>query len=182
MLARLLPEEPTAEFHYFSDVPEDAWYAPSVNRLAALGVIYGKGDHIFDPDAPITRAGFAAMTMRFFEAIGGQTGKAGCLSGFPDVPADYWAADVIQTAKERGWLQGRSDGLFYPNDPITRAESVVVLNRVLERKADRAYVTARLAELRTFVDVDPAHWAWYDILEASNSHTALLEEQEIWSR
>ena len=83
---------------------------------------------------------------------------------------------------DMGWLRGDPDGLFRPADPVTRAEGVVILNRVLGHRADRAYITVHLAELRTFADVDPAHWAWYDILEAANSHTAYLKEQELWSR
>ena len=182
MIARLLPEEKTTEPLYFSDVPENAWYAPSVERLAALGVIHGKGDNIFDPGAPTTRAEFTAMAVRFFEAIGGQMKEDTHSSGFLDVPEGHWATSVIRAAAAMGWLRGGPDGLFRPEEPITRAESVAILNRVLERRTDRSYVMAHLTELRTFVDVDSTHWAWYDILEAANSHTAHLKEQEIWSR
>ena len=56
-----------------------------------------------------------------------------------------------------GWLQSGSDSLFPPEEPVIRAKSVVIANRVLERQADRAYIVAHLAELKTFEDVDPAH-------------------------
>ena len=61
---------------------------------------------------------------------------------------------------------------FDPDNPITRAEGVVALNRILGRKPDYRYITEHLHQLNTFTDVDPGHWAWYDILEAANDHIA----------
>lgn len=136
IFARLLPEENAAESLSFSDVPENAWYALSVERLAALGIICGKDDYNFDPDAPASRAEFTAMATRFFEAVGCQMEENAHFSGFRDIPEEHWAASVIQTAKGMGWLRGDPDGLFRPEDSISRAESAAVLNRVLERRAD----------------------------------------------
>lgn len=176
MLARLMEESlPSAADGSFEDVPADAWYAEAVNRLAAAGVVRGRTARTFAPQAEITRAEFAALAARIFPTGGAQRDRA-----FPDVPASHWAAEEIGAAEALGWIQGYPDGAFRPDAPITRAEAVAVLNRVLGRQADRTYLEENLADLRTFPDVGPDYWAWYDVLEAANSHGAHMDGQEIW--
>ena len=69
-----------------------------------------------------------------------------------------------------GWLSGYSDGTFRPNNPITRAEVAVITNRMLGRSADEAYINSHLLDIQQFTDLGLPHWAFYDIMEAANTH------------
>ena len=185
IFARLLAEKHektlSTKKHVFIDVPADAWYADQVDYLASLGVVCGRCDDCFAPNDPITRAEFTAMAVRAFGTYTGQAGNMLKYTVFLDIPDGHWAAGAIQSAAELGWFSGDENGLFHPDDPILRAEGITVLNRILQRQADQAYITIHLTELKTFTDIDPNHWAWYDIMEAANNHTA-SGQQESWSR
>lgn len=142
----------------FQDVPADFWCAEAVNTLATLGIVNGMTDEIFDPNKPITRAQFVAICARFADATAeGET--------FTDVPESHWAYDYISTGSGFGWVNGVGGGAFDPNAPITRAQAVAIVNRMLCRIADRAAVDA--LEEQFYHDVADHHWAWYDIGEAS---------------
>lgn len=148
----------------FTDVAEDAWYAPAVNALASLGIINGVGEDTFAPDRAITRAEFTAMAMRFTDVD-----VAGA-NPFSDVPADAWYQEYVVDASELGWIGGYPDGTFRPDQTINRAEVTTIVNRMLGRVADEAYVDAHQEELAQFSDVVKAHWAYYQIVEATNAH------------
>lgn len=155
---RLLRTVEPTEAAPFADVPAGAWYAEAVNTLASLGIVKGMSDTEFAPNAPITRAQFVAICARFADTqVSGHT--------FADVSGDHWAKDYISTAAAFGWVNGVSDTEFAPDRSITRAEAAAIVNRVLARSADRGYIDS-LTELR-YEDVQSAHWAWYDINEAS---------------
>ena len=62
------------------------------------------------------------------------------------------------------------DGTFGPNNTITRAEVTTIVNRMLDRSADEDYVDSHTASLRQFTDLADTHWAYYDIMEATNTH------------
>lgn len=128
-------------------------------------------------DTIITRAEFTAVVVGLF---GTPEGERMVETPFSDIPVDHWAIGAIQRATALGWLQGNEAGLSRLDTPITRAEAVVMLNRVLNRQPDRAYIDAHATELRTFTDVGANHWAWYDILEATNGHDAFPGQQEAW--
>ena len=99
---------------------------------------------------------------------------------FNDVRASYWAASYIDDAAGYGWITGYEDGSFRAANRITRAEVVTIVNRVLDREPDTAYLGKNLALMTTFSDVPKTHWAWYYVLEAANTHTAILGENETW--
>uniref|UniRef100_UPI0013DD99B1 S-layer homology domain-containing protein n=1 Tax=Agathobaculum sp. Marseille-P7918 TaxID=2479843 RepID=UPI0013DD99B1 len=148
----------------FSDVPSDAWYAKAVNTLASLGMINGVGDNKYEPDRSITRAEFTAIAMRFAELpTGGE-------NSFSDVTQNDWFYDVVVGSIQYGWITGYPDGTFRPNATITRAEVTTITNRMLGRSADEAYVDGHAADLRQFSDLSKTHWAYYDIMEATNAH------------
>lgn len=157
---RLLREEyaKVAQTKSFNDVPADFWCADAVNTLATLGIVNGMTDEIFDPNKPITRAQFVAICARFADvSIEGED--------FHDVPETHWAYDYISTGSGFGWVNGVGGGAFDPNAPITRAQAVAIVNRMLCRIADRATIDA--LEEQFYHDVADHHWAWYDIGEAS---------------
>lgn len=147
----------------FSDVPEDAWYARAVNTLASMGVVAGVGGEKFRPEAPITRAEFVAMAGQFAHPV-----EAGGMT-FPDVQGDDWFYEAVQSAVWYGWISGYPDGSFGPEQPMTRAQAAAILNRMLGRSADRAFL-AEDHGLREFRDVSKSHWAYFDICEAANGH------------
>ena len=63
----------------------------------------------------------------------------------------------------------------------TRAEVVAIVNRLLGRRADEAYIDANTRRLNTFSDMDEGHWAYYDVMEAANTHTANVGEEKNWN-
>ena len=148
----------------YSDVAPDAWCAEAVRVMSALGIVTGYSDGTFRPNDPITRAQFAVIAMRFTDVI------APVGQGFSDVPATAWYYDEVMGAAGFGWLSGYSDGTFRPNNPITRAEVSVIVNRMLGRSADEAYINSHLLKIQQFTDLGLPHWAFYDIMEAANSH------------
>lgn len=165
----------------FTDIPDNAWYSGYVRYLSNFGVVYGRGNDTFDPDASITRAEFTAMAVRFFEAYGdGDAELMKQYSGFKDVSTGYWAAEYIQEAALRGWIAGYGDGTFRADRYITRAEVVTIVNRLLGHHADEAYISANYRRLNTFSDMSEGHWAYYDVMEAANTHTANVGEEKNW--
>ena len=178
MFYNLLLERTPAAPAGFSDVPAGMWYEDAVNALSALGVMHGDGRGRFLPEQTITRAEFAAAAVRFAgEAAEGRT-------RFADVGEKDWFFAPVMSAAALGWITGYDGGVFCPDIPISRSEAAAIVNRMLGRSADRAYADSRAGELRRFPDVTANHWAYYDILEASNGHDYYLDQDgaEIWSR
>ena len=115
----------------FPDVKSDQWYAEAVETLAGLGILSGYEDGTFAPGHDITRAEFVSIAMAFstLDTIGD--------SSFSDVKDSFWAADAINSAAAQGWISGFGDGTFAPNSPVTRAQAVSILNKMLGRTARR---------------------------------------------
>lgn len=179
MFARLLTEQIEADKTYsntFSDVPKGYWAANYIGYMQQFGIITGYSDGSFRPDAPVTRAEFAAIASRFEKLTEGS-------KSFTDVSDTYWAARYINFAATRGWVTGYSDGTFKPENTITRAEVAAVTCRLLERSADQTYIRSHLKELRTFSDMTESHWAYWYAMEAANGHDYTKSGgSENWSR
>ena len=167
MFARLLTEQMEANKSYpasFSDVTSAHWAANYIGYMEQFGIVRGYSDGTFRPNAPITRAEFAAICCRFEKLTDGT-------AAFTDVPASHWAAKSIAYAATRGWVTGYADGTFKPGNNITRAEVAAVTCRLLERNADKEYIRAHLKELpRVFADMNEQHWAYWYAMEAANGH------------
>ena len=167
MFARLLTEQMEANKSYpasFSDVTSAHWAANYIGYMEQFGIVRGYSDGTFRPNAPITRAEFAAICCRFEQLTDGA-------ATFTDVPASHWAAKSIAYAAKRGWVTGYADGTFKPGSNITRAEVAAVTCRLLERSADEAYIRAHLKEMpRVFADMNEQHWAYWYAMEAANGH------------
>ena len=179
MFARLLTEQIDAAKTYpntFTDVPSTHWAADYIGYMQQFGIVMGFNDGSFRPDAPVTRAQFAAIASRFEKLTAGS-------KSFTDVPSTHWAAKYINFAATRGWVTGYSDGTFKPENPISRAEVAAVTCRLLERSADQSYIRSHMSELRTFNDMAEDHWAYWYAMEAANSHDyTKTGGSEIWSR
>ena len=187
IFARLLAEKkeekiPAAAYTRFRDVPFASWYSGYVQYLGGYGVVVGRTGGVFAPDAPITRAEFTAMAVRFLAAYG--TEKTALFNDyfFYDVAASDWSASYIQEAALHGWVIGYGDGTFRGEVPISRAEAVTLVNRLLEREADEAYIEKNLRNLYTFVDLSKHHWAYLAVMEAANAHTAKSSNPETWNK
>ena len=162
---RLLTED--SRGHYWSqsnsygDVDAGAWYNNAVSTLSNAGILYGKPGNLFDPDASITRAEFAAIAVRFF---GGEYEGE---DQFSDI-GGHWASNEINRAYMNDLVKGYTDGTFRPDNDITRAEAITIINRVLERAPHKDYL---LDDMITWPDnTDTAKWYYADVQEATNSH------------
>lgn len=166
---RLLKEDVrdrvTSDVNDFSDVASGDWFNVTVSSLAQMGVIAGYEDGSFRPNAPITRAEFAAIATRFF-AERGVTYNEGL---FADITGDEWFADVVAAAADRGLLGGYPDGTVRPNATITRAESCAVVNRTLDRRPDAKHLLPA-GEMRVWPDNPADGWYYADMQEATNGH------------
>ena len=146
----------------FRDVPDDAWYAMAVLTLDKAGVITDSDDGSFRPYEPITRAELAVMAAQFCTI----TGRIPAAS-FEDVPVSYWAADEIALVEYAGWIEGY-EGKFYPDDHLSRAEAMTIVNRMLQRGAEDENM---LPGMLTWVDnANPDIWYYDAIQEATNAH------------
>lgn len=188
IFARLLAEKngdtiSTAANTRFTDIPAHAWYSGYAKYLNNNGVTYGKSKTIFAPDDAITRAEFTTLAVRFFDVYGdGDAEIMEQYKGFNDVSDGYWAAAYIKAAAKHGWINGYGDGSFRADDEINRAEVVTIVNRLLGREADADYIADNLRKMNTFPDVSRKHWAYYAVMEAANTHTAILGDSESWSK
>lgn len=160
----------------FEDVPENAWYATPVNTLASLGIISGVGDNRFEPDRSITRAEFTALAMKF--TVGAEKEE----NIFSDVKPTDWFYEAVTGSIQFGWINGYGDGTFRPNNTITRAEVTAIVNKMLGREGDQAFIQQHQEELKRFTDVTSAHWAYHHIVEATNEHDYTKQgDCEKWS-
>ena len=161
----------------FSDVPDGAWYADAVETLASLGMFTGYPDGTFHPNSTITRAEFAAAALSFAD----MAPSARC--SFPDVSAQDWFYPYVASAAEYGWIGGYPDGTYRPNSNITRAEVTIIVNNMLGRVADQSYIDQNPDQIVHFGDLLDQHWAYYSIMEATNSHEYEWDaREEIWLR
>lgn len=179
MFARLLTEQIEADKTYsstFNDVAKGCWAANYIGYMQQFGIVTGYTDGSFRPNAPVTRAEFAAIASRFEKLTQGS-------KSFTDVPDTHWAVKYINFAATRGWVTGYADGTFKPEHSITRAEVAAVTCRLLERSADQTYIRSHIGELRTFADVTESHWAYWYTMEAANGHDYTKSGgSENWSR
>ncbi len=81
----------------FADVGAGDWYNTAISTMAELGILRGRTPDTFVPNAPITRAEFAAICARF------DTGENAGGATFPDL-AGHWAKEEVERAVSLGWI------------------------------------------------------------------------------
>ena len=155
----------------YSDVKDTDWCNNAISTLSNMGILKGYEDGTFHPNAPVTRAEFAAIAARFSD------GAADDYATFSDVPNDYWASKEIAKAAKLGWIKGYKDGTFRPTNNITRAEVMTLVNRVLERGVDEEGLTEDAIQWAD--NLDKSAWYYYDVQEATNSHEYARTDREI---
>ncbi|WP_288961530.1 S-layer homology domain-containing protein [uncultured Peptoniphilus sp.] len=153
----------TSQATKFSDASDD-WYSKAVNYVVGKGLISGYPNGTFKPNDSITRAEFAQMISGYIK-----NEKAGS-SDFQDVK-DHWAKDAIDKLYGNKNVTGYPDGSFKPNAKITRAEAVTILNSVFNRNTNKSSLNnVNTSSLNKFSDVNEGFWAYYNILDAANTH------------
>ncbi|WP_145336704.1 S-layer homology domain-containing protein, partial [Paenibacillus xylanexedens] len=150
----------------FADVAATHWAASEIQKAQAAGIMNGLSDTAFAPEGSITRAQMAKIAYRWLQKQ--QTNAASTsptapevAASFTDVAADLWAADAIAYVQSAGLMTGYSDGTFKPNNKLTRAEAVKVLNVLFKRTPLTGVATP------SFSDVPATHWAYADIEAAA---------------
>ena len=167
--------------------------------------IVGYPDGTFRYNNHLTRGETAAVFARLLAAHNGDTIGQTARTPYKDVNSHDWYAgyvnyldrygiltgyeddtfrpnEFIRTAAEKGWINGYEDMTFRGEKDITRAEAVAVVNRLLEREADKDFLEKYHQNITIFSDMkDKSHWAYYDVIEATNSHYGNYEDgKEIW--
>ena len=163
---RLLTEDVrtanSTQSNSLSDVSRGQWFNHAISTLSSMGIVKGNPDGTFDPDAPITRAEFAAIAARFDDKNTNNT------SNFSDI-ASHWAKDEISVAANKGWINGYPDSTFRPDQYITRAEAMTLVNRVLNRLPEKS--EDLLDDMIKWPDnADASVWYYLAVQEATNSH------------
>ena len=155
-------DENLTKTNRYSDVAATSWYNTAVSTLSSMGIITGYPDGTFRPNAAITRAEFAAIAARF-DHDGDKTAAK-----FSDI-ASHWAKDEISIAYNNGWITGYPDGTFGPQRDITRAETMALVNRVLNRQPETE--DDLLPNMTVWTDnANPKAWYYLAVQEATNSH------------
>ena len=165
ILFRLLTDSSRSAYwsqsNSYSDVSGSGWYNNAISTLSSAGIVNGYPDGTFRPDAPVTRAELAAMVSRFGNLQGGGV-------NFTDVSSDHWAYAYIVSAASKGWVLGYPDGTFKPDQFISRAETVTLINRVLGR--DKLDDASFHADMKVWPDNTSGTWYYSAVQEATNSH------------
>lgn len=153
----------TSQATKFSDASDD-WYSKAINYVVGKGLISGYPNGTFKPNESITRAEFAQMISGYVK------NEKTSSSDFKDVK-DHWAKDAIDKLYGNKNVNGYPDGSFKPNAKITRAEAVTILNSVFNRNTNKSSLNnVNTSSLNKFSDVNEGFWAYYNILDAANSH------------
>ena len=176
---RLLTDETrnanSTKSNSYSDVAAGAWYNHAVSTLSAMGIVKGSNGK-FNPNAPITRAEFAAIAARFDDKANTTT------ADFSDI-ASHWAKNEISAASNNGWITGYPDGTFRPDNKITRAEAMTLVNRVLKRLPETEE-DLHDDMIKWSDNSDVSQWFYLDVQEATNSHYYQNKENkfEKWTK
>lgn len=118
----------------FPDVPNNYWASCDIDKLAMNDVVVGYPDRMFKPSKNISRAEFATMIVKGFN----KDSYHGTERLFNDVPVSHWANSVIAKAVHENLLKGYPDGLFKPNNNVTRAEALCALSKGVNIQMDSA--------------------------------------------
>ncbi|WFA08267.1 S-layer homology domain-containing protein [Tissierella sp. Yu-01] len=156
----------------FPDVDSNRWSVRHIATLANGNIINGYPDGSFEPGKYITRAELATIASKFDRLNPSSSNK------FSDIDG-HWADSYINSSALKGWVNGYPDGSFKPDQYITRAEFVTLVNNVLERKVHKENI---LPEAKKFPDLPDTMWYYEAMMEAINSHhyTRLEDKSELW--
>lgn len=141
----------------YLDVASNYWAKDAINYVSSNGLMTGLSDGTFAPANPITRAQMATIVARWLGLTETGIETASDVNG-------HWAQKSIELVMHAGIMGGMTDGTFHPNEPLTRAQAVVTINRILKRSPLNSNAP-------TWKDVPASHWAYGGIEEASQDHS-----------
>ena len=148
-LDELLDIEESDNNKTFTDVDEE--HFDVVSKFANVGIISGYGNGTFGGNRSITRAEFVTLLTKAWNIDTTDSAK----NIFDDV-SGHWASDAINSFAKLGYVSGYPDGEFHPDDKVTRAEVVSVINRMVGTKS--------VSSSQKYVDLAPTHWAYSQIM------------------
>ncbi len=147
----------------FTDVPSDYWGYQAIMKMKEMELMNGVANNQFQPNRAITRAEVATIVSHYL----GLEGKG--KTAFKDTQG-HWAANDIALVADAGIFSGDGKGTFRPDDKITRAEVVVVMNKILGREK------GQLELENPWKDVPKGAWYYEDILEATVKHAYTIKD------
>ena len=174
---RLLTDESRtallSDANQFTDVESGRWSNRAISTLYNADIISGYPDGTFRPSAPITRAEFATIAAKFDDL------ELGSASKFTDI-FGHWAEQYITSSENKGWIKGYPDMTFKPEQDITRAEAMTLINNVLGRKVPAENIHP---DAIFWPDISENDWFYEAVMEATNSHDYMYEEDgdELWT-
>ena len=156
----------------FSDTEKAAWYNKYVNAAYEKDMLLAE-DNKIRPNEKITRAEFAKLISKVDKQISKKL-------PFADTKGHKFEKEIEQ-AYANGRIEGYPDGSFRPDGEITRAEAAIILNSLFDRSADKDFINKNQDSLKKFKDLDKNHWAYYQLVDAANSHQSKkVESGEMW--
>ncbi|MDP1432647.1 S-layer homology domain-containing protein, partial [Lysinibacillus capsici] len=167
MMARILgyTEGQVVDKAPFKDVAKNHSAAGAIVFVKEQGIMNGDNYGNFHANANITRAEMAAVIANYKQL----SVKEGVAITFKDTKG-HWAQWLIEANRAAGIINGLEDGSFVPNAALTRAQAVVMMNRMFERGPLHGVTKT------SFPDVKASHWAFKEIEEAANSHKYFIDE------
>jgi hypothetical protein len=157
----------------FNDVAENRWSAKHIATLTNGQILTGYDDGSYRPGTYMTKAELATVASRF-----DNLSTPGAIT-FSDT-SGHWAEKYILSAAAKGWVKGYEDGTFKPDQYITRAEFVTLVNNVLNRKVHAEDI---LPDAAQFSDLENGKWYYEAMQEAVNSHNyeRAEDDYETWT-
>ncbi len=152
-------EEIETTNHNFNDIKADVWSTKAIASLSKGELLKGYEDGSFRPNEKMTRAEVSKVIARFTDTIVLET-------QMPDI-IGHWAEDYINTVQNQGWIKGYEDGNFKPNEYLTRAEFVTMMNSLLDRKLNKKNLSL---DIKSFKDSKDTSWYYEQIIESTNGH------------
>lgn len=153
----------------FPDVEKERWSCLEIEYMTDKGVIYGYPDSEFKPSRNLTRAEFAALVRRFTDVPDSSKENA-----FTDIDDSHWAYKDVLALEAAGLLEGYEDDTVRPENYITRAEVMTVVNKILGRCPLESYVKS--LHFNPFNDLVENKWYYVTVLEATITHNYYLGE------
>jgi hypothetical protein len=157
----------------FVDTPKSYWAFIEIELVKQAGMMTGSVNGTFQPQATITRAQMATIAYRWVqkECQADASAYPFCEKvltkesvSFKDISDKHWANEAVAVMASTGIMEGYEDNTFHPNEKLTRAQAVKVLNRLFKREPLNGATT------QTFKDVPVTHWAYKEIEEAATEH------------
>ncbi len=156
----------------FLDVGIGRWSVSEIEYLAHYGIISGYPDGEYKPERNLTRAEFAALIRRFAKLEDTETENV-----FPDVDEGLWAYGDIMAISKAGLIEGYEDGTFRPENEITRAEVMTIINKMLGRNPSEPYV--KTLDFTPYTDLEKNQWYYVTVLEATITHNYYLDDDGV---